>query len=79
MDQEVEIQVRDKGIGIPVKDQPKIFEKFYRHPEACRHQPQGVGLGLKVVKHIMEAHRGEIRVESQPGRGSTFSLIFPKP
>lgn len=79
MKEEVEIQIRDKGIGIPLEDQAKIFEKFYRHPEACHFQPQGVGLGLKIVKHIMEAHQGEIRVESQPGRGSTFSLIFPKP
>jgi two-component system phosphate regulon sensor histidine kinase PhoR len=79
MEGEVEIQVRDKGIGIPLKDQKKIFEKFYRHPEASRHKPKGVGLGLKIVKHIMEAHKGEIRVESQPNKGSTFSLIFPKP
>ena len=76
---QVEIRVRDKGIGIPKKEQGRIFEGFYRHDEAIRHSPKGVGLGLKIIKHIMDAHRGEIRVESQPGEWSTFSLIFPVP
>jgi len=75
----VKIQVKDKGIGIPSGDIPKIFEKFYRQAEASLHNPKGVGLGLKIVKHIMEAHKGEIIVESQLKKGSTFSLIFPKP
>ena len=75
----VEIRVRDKGIGIPKKEQERIFEGFYRHEEASLHSPKGVGLGLKIIRHIMDAHRGEIRVESQPGQGSTFSLIFPVP
>lgn len=78
-EREVEIQVQDKGIGIPAEEQEKIFEGFYRHPEARDSNPKGVGLGLKIVKHIMEAHQGEIRVESQVNKGSTFSLIFPKP
>jgi len=78
-EKQVEIQVKDKGLGIPSKEKEKIFEGFYRLAEASRHSPKGVGLGLKIVKHIMEAHKGEIKVESQPGRGSTFSLIFPKP
>ena len=78
-EKQLEIQVRDKGIGIPLDEQDKIFEKFYRHHKASQHEPKGVGLGLKIVKHIMNAHRGEIRVESQPKKGSTFSLIFPKP
>jgi len=76
---QVEIRVRDKGIGIPQEEQKRIFEGFYRHQEAIRHSPKGVGLGLKVIKHIMDAHRGQIRVESQPGQGSVFSLIFPVP
>jgi signal transduction histidine kinase len=75
---QMEIQIRDKGIGIPLQDQEKIFEKFYRTPEAIHLKPKGVGLGLKIVKHIMEAHRGEIKVESQPQEGSAFCLIFPK-
>jgi len=74
-----EIQVKDKGIGIPSGETKKIFEKFYRHTEASHLNPKGVGLGLKIIKHIIEAHRGEIKVESQLKKGSTFSLIFPKP
>ena len=76
---QVEIRITDKGIGIPVEVQKKIFEGFYRHFEAGQHSPKGVGLGLKIVKHIMNAHGGEIRVDSRPGKGSTFSLIFPVP
>jgi len=74
----VELLVEDKGIGIPQDEQEKIFEKFYRHREAYRHHPQGVGLGLKLAKHIMEGHKGKIEVESRPGQGSTFRLVFPK-
>jgi signal transduction histidine kinase len=75
---EVEIQVQDKGIGIPLEEQEKIFEGFYRHEEAIKNNPKGVGLGLKIAKHIMDAHKGKIRVESQPNEGSTFRLIFLK-
>ncbi len=76
---DVEIQVKDGGIGIPEEAKEKIFEGFYRHPDAVQHSPKGVGLGLKIVKHIIEAHQGEIRVESWPNKGSTFTLVFPKP
>jgi len=76
-EKQVEIRIKDRGIGIPAGEQKKIFEGFYRHAEANRHSTKGVGLGLKIVKHIMEAHGGEVRVESQPGEGSTFCLIFP--
>lgn len=76
---QVEIRVRDRGIGIPQEEQKRIFEGFYRHAEAIRHSPKGIGLGLKVIKHIMHAHRGGIKLESQPGEGSTFSLVFPMP
>lgn len=74
----IKIRVKDKGIGIPPDEQDKIFDRFYRCPEASKLEPKGVGLGLKIIKHIMEAHQGEIRVESQPRKGSTFSLIFTK-
>jgi two-component system phosphate regulon sensor histidine kinase PhoR len=77
-EREVEIQVQDKGIGIPPEEQKKIFEGFYRHAEALEANPKGVGLGLKIVKYIMEAHKGEVRVESRPNEGSTFRLIFSK-
>lgn len=76
---EVWIQVRDRGMGISTEDREKIFDSFYRGQKALSVNPQGVGLGLKIVKHIMEAHRGRIELESEPGAGSTFSLIFPRP
>ena len=75
----VEIQVMDKGIGIPASEKDKIFEKFYRSEEARQLFPRGVGLGLKIVKHIMDAHKGDIKVESPPKGGSIFTLVFPKP
>jgi signal transduction histidine kinase len=78
-DKHVEIRVKDRGIGIPAEEHEKIFEGFYRQVDADRHSPKGVGLGLKIVKHIMKAHGGEVSVESQSGKGSVFSLIFPAP
>jgi signal transduction histidine kinase len=75
---EVNIQVQDKGIGISEEEQKKIFNGFYRISEAQRLVPKGVGLGLKIVKHIMKSHGGEIRVQSKRGEGSTFVLIFPR-
>lgn len=73
---QVEIQVKDWGVGVSEKEQPLIFQDFYRSPSAMRQSPGGVGLGLKVVKHIMEAHNGKVQVKSQAEMGSTFSLIF---
>jgi len=75
---DVTIQIQDKGIGIRERDRDKIYTNFYRASEAVQHSPQGVGLGLKVVRHIMQAHKGEITCKSQLGKGSTFSLVFPK-
>jgi len=72
-----EILVQDQGIGIAASDQSRIFDKFFRAENASRLRPQGAGLGLKITRHIMDAHGGRIRVESEPGRGSTFSLVFP--
>lgn len=74
----VEIYVKDKGIGIPEQEQEKIFNGFYRVSDAQQLDPKGVGLGLKIVKNIMVAHGGDVRVESQIGRGSRFSLVFRK-
>ncbi len=73
----VEIRVSDRGIGIPAGQVDMIFEKFHRCPDAERINPKGVGLGLKIVNRIMTAHQGEVRVESRPGGGSIFRLIFP--
>ncbi|MCK7514944.1 MAG: ATP-binding protein [Desulfobacterales bacterium] len=73
-----EIAVRDNGIGIAAGDRDRLFDAFYRSPEAVRHDPKGVGLGLMIVKHVMDAHGGEVGIESEPGRGSTFTLRFPR-
>ena len=72
-----EISVRDNGIGIPAAGREHIFDAFYRSPDAARHDPKGVGLGLMIVKHVMDAHGGAVAVESEPGRGTTFTLKFP--
>jgi signal transduction histidine kinase len=70
--------VEDRGIGIPDDMQEKIFERFSRG-SARRSGKEGVGLGLALVKHIVEAHNGRVEVQSTPGRGSTFTLVFPHP
>jgi two-component system, OmpR family, phosphate regulon sensor histidine kinase PhoR len=71
------IEVKDKGVGIPAELQTKIFDKFYRVSEGLVHNTKGTGLGLTLVKHIMEAHKGDIKVKSKPGEGSSFILLFP--
>jgi signal transduction histidine kinase len=73
----VEIQVQDQGIGIGPEDRERIFDAFFRAPSAARRNPKGVGLGLMIVKHIMDAHGGRIGLKSELGTGTTFSLIFP--
>jgi signal transduction histidine kinase len=73
----VEVEVRDTGVGMTAEVQARIFEKFYRAPEAQLAVPQGLGLGLSLVKQTVEAHGGEVAVESAPGQGSTFRLHLP--
>src|SRR3989454_9070486 len=73
----VKLEVADHGIGIGRRDQSKIFEKFYRSGDPLVHNTKGSGLGLSLVRHITEAHGGEIEVESTPGTGSTFILSLP--
>jgi signal transduction histidine kinase len=72
---ELLISVEDKGIGIPLQDRQKIFDRFYRTGEA-RHV-RGMGLGLTLAKHIVEAHGGKIEVKSRIGKGSTFIIRLP--
>jgi signal transduction histidine kinase len=76
-DGRVNLEVVDHGIGIPPKEQPKIFEKFYRVGDPLVHNTKGSGLGLALVRHIVRAHGGEVRVESAPGRGSKFIITLP--
>jgi signal transduction histidine kinase len=71
------ISVTDRGIGVAKSEQRKIFEKFYRAEDSLVHETKGSGLGLSLVKHIMEAHGGSVEVESAPGKGSTFTLVLP--
>jgi signal transduction histidine kinase len=71
------VEVEDQGIGISEGEQEYIFDPFYRSKEDTTRSATGVGLGLALVKHTMDAHGGKVRVHSEPGRGSTFSLLFP--
>jgi signal transduction histidine kinase len=71
------VRVSDRGVGIHPRFQRRIFRKFYRIQTDAGSGPQGTGLGLAIVDHVMRGHGGFVRVESNPGRGSTFSLHFP--
>jgi signal transduction histidine kinase len=71
------LSVADRGIGIAKAEQRKIFEKFYRAEDSLVHDTKGSGLGLALVRHIMEAHGGSVGVESAPGKGSVFTLELP--
>jgi signal transduction histidine kinase len=71
------ISVRDHGIGIRKEDQDKIFSRFYRAGEELSQTVKGSGIGLTIVKQIVEAHHGEVTVESSPGKGSIFNVILP--
>jgi len=71
------VRVTDRGIGIPPRLQRRIFRKFYRIQTDAGSGPQGTGLGLAIVDHVMRGHGGFVRVDSEPGRGSTFTLHFP--
>ena len=74
----VDVIVRDTGIGIHKKEIPRIFERFYRVDKDRSRNSGGTGLGLAIVKHLVEAHQGRIRVESEPGKGSSFIISFRK-
>ncbi len=71
------VEVEDHGIGIAAEHHSKIFDKFFRVGSALVHNTKGSGLGLALVKHIMDAHNGKVEVASTIGVGSTFRLIFP--
>jgi len=73
----LKLEVVDHGIGIPRSEHNKIFEKFYRVGDPLVHNTKGSGLGLSLVRHIVQAHGGEISVESTPGQGSKFIIALP--
>jgi signal transduction histidine kinase len=73
----VKLEVADHGIGIPSDEQSKIFDKFYRVGDPLVHNTKGSGLGLSLVRHIVQAHGGQVTVDSTPGRGSIFTISLP--
>ena len=76
-DQQIQIVVSDTGMGIPSQDLPRIFERFYRVDKARSRQVGGTGLGLSIVRHVVGRMDGRVTVESQLGKGSTFTIILP--
>ncbi|HTR97258.1 MAG TPA: ATP-binding protein [Candidatus Acidoferrales bacterium] len=71
-------EVEDTGPGIPIEEQPRVFERFYRLDKARSREKGGTGLGLSIVKHVMALHGGEVSVRSMPGEGSTFRFELPR-
>jgi len=76
---QVEIRVVDRGLGIDGNDLPHIFKPFYRGRRAMDAQVRGSGVGLSVVRHVVDAHRGTIQVDSRPGEGTTVTIALPVP
>ena len=70
----IHLSVADHGSGIPKEDHMKIFERFFRRGSELRRETQGIGIGLSIVKHIVEGHGGRVWVESEPGKGSRFVI-----
>jgi len=76
-ERQIQIAVSDSGCGIAKEHLSRLFERFYRSDKARSRKLGGTGLGLAIVKHIVRAHGGEVKVESSPGHGSTFTIILP--
>jgi two-component system sensor histidine kinase SenX3 len=74
----VEIAITDQGVGIPQEDLDRVFERFFRVDPARSRNTGGTGLGLAIVKHVVQNHGGDVRVWSQPGSGSTFTIRLPE-
>jgi len=78
-DRHVRISVIDQGVGIARREHRRIFDKFYRSNELLSSDVEGSGLGLAIVRHIVQAHGGRVELESELGRGSSFTLVLPLP
>jgi signal transduction histidine kinase len=76
-DGEALLEVADSGAGVPVQDEARIFERFYRADPSRSRSTGGAGLGLAIVKHITEAHGGRVELHNRPGRGATFRVTLP--
>ena len=72
------IRIKDTGIGIPKEDLDRIFERFYRVDKSHSNQKKGSGLGLSIVKHGAKFHNAEMEVDSELGKGTKITIIFPK-
>ena len=77
-DTRVELSVRDRGVGIPREEQQRVFTRFVRGAHTDGSAVKGTGIGLALVRHAAQAHGGDVRLESEPGRGSTFTIELPK-
>jgi two-component system phosphate regulon sensor histidine kinase PhoR len=77
-EKDVKVYVQDTGIGIPKQDLPRIFERFYRVDKTRSRDVGGSGLGLSIVKHILEAHSSRIKVDSEENKGTRFEFILPR-
>lgn len=74
---DVQLEVQDSGVGIPTRDLPRVFERFYRVDRARSRETGGTGLGLAIVRHVAENHGGSVTVTSEVGAGSTFTVLMP--
>jgi len=77
--EEVQIHVADRGIGVPPEERDRIFDQYYRGKDPRARRFKGTGIGLAIVKYIMDAHGGRVSVAPYPGRGSVFTLHLPVP
>jgi signal transduction histidine kinase len=75
--QEVRLEITDTGIGIPAEELERVFDEFFRASNALRGKHKGSGLGLSIVKQIAESHNGTVSVQSEEGRGTTFTVLLP--
>ncbi|MBK8255308.1 MAG: two-component sensor histidine kinase [Polyangiaceae bacterium] len=76
-EKKIAVVVKDYGVGIARHEHKRIFERFYRVDDLLARQQEGSGLGLAIVHHVVRAHKGKVTVDSEPGKGSAFTLLFP--